>query len=354
MNRFVPVIVCLLASSPLGIALGADADSPPTSQAATLTAELALAQLARGDGFSSDSERDQAQALIDAAAAREPNAAKWKFAQGMLLRQKGERIAARDAVEAAVKLEPKNADYQSWYGTTIFESINEVGFLSKMSWAGAGRDAYLEALRLNPNHVVTLFALVQYYVNAPGIAGGSYAKATEHANALLAVPDGRGAFFGHMALASIAGSKEEWAEMSRQYTLAETAGGEGANPSQAMTAHAFMLLDKVKDPEAALVVIERAEQANTDPKNVTPLYFKGLARQALKQFDTAVEAYAAVLAVNPDARNTRYNIAVCYETLGKLDLAITHYDEFFRRFPDDDRASEAKASAKRLRKKLGK
>ncbi len=354
MRVFARVCICLIAFTPAGIALGADADSPPTAQSVTLTAELALAQLTTGEDFPSESERAQAQALIDAAAAREPKAAKWKFAQGMLLRLKGERVPARDALESAVELEPKNADYQSWYGTTIFESINEVGFLSKMSWAGAGRDAYLEAVRLNPNHAISRFALVQYYVNAPGIAGGSYAKATEHANALLAIPDGRGEYFGHMALASIAGSKEEWAEMSRQYTLAETAGGDGADPIQVMIAHAYMLLDKVKDPVAALAVIERAEKANTDPNNVTPLYFEGLARQALKEFDAAVEAYTAVLAVNADARNTRYRLAECYETLGKLDLAITHYDEFVRRFPDDDKAGDAKSAAKKLRKKLGK
>lgn len=332
----------------------ADADAPPTAQAAALTAELALAQLATGNDFPSESDRVRAQSLIDAAAAREPKAAKWKFAQGMLLRLKGERIPARDAIEAAVELEPRNANYQSWYGTTIFESINEVGFLSKMSWANAGLDAYLEAVKLNPNHALSRFALVQYYVNAPGIAGGSYAKATEHADALIAIPDGRGAFYGHMALASIASSKEEWAEMSRQYTLAETAGGEGADPVQAMSSHAYMLLERVKDPAAAIALAERAEQASADPKNVTPTYFKGLARQSLKEYEAAVEAYAAVLAINPDARNTRFRIAECYEALSKLDLAITHYDQFAARFPTDDKASDAKSAAKKLRKQLGK
>lgn len=59
------------------------------------------------------------------------------------------------------------------------------------------------------------------------IAGGSVEKAKEHGEALVALPDKRGEYQGRMVLAGIAAHEKDWAEMSRQFTLAETAGGVG-------------------------------------------------------------------------------------------------------------------------------
>ena len=51
---------------------------------------------------------------------------------------------------------------------------------------------------------------------------------------------------------------------------------------------------------------------------------------------------------SPEARGSRWGAAVCREQLGQKDAARRDYEEFARRFPDDDHAKEAKAAMKRL------
>src|SRR5260221_273641 len=67
----------------------------------------------------------------------------------------------------------------------------------------------------------------------------------------------RGEYQGRIVLAGIAAQKEDWAKMSKEYTAAETAEGDGADPVNALRSQAFLLLTKKKDPQAALPIAER-------------------------------------------------------------------------------------------------
>ena len=62
----------------------------------------------------------------------------------------------------------------------------------------------------------------------------------------------------------------------------------------------------------------------------------------------ALPRYDLVLAKYEQARGSRWGAAVCHEQLGHKDLARRDFEEYARRFPNDPRAKEAKASAKRL------
>jgi tetratricopeptide (TPR) repeat protein len=150
-----------------------------------------------------------------------------------------------------------------------------------------------------------------------------------------------------MLLAEVAAGDEEWAEMSLQYTAAETARGADANAASAIQAHVSKLLNEKKDPAAALPVIARYRGV-AKPEDTTADFYEGEARRQLGQCAEAVAAYERVLAKNPDARNTRFGIAECQEKLGNRAEARKHYEQFARQFPKDERASRARDSAKRL------
>ncbi|PKL33805.1 MAG: hypothetical protein CVV40_00370 [Planctomycetes bacterium HGW-Planctomycetes-2] len=264
---------------------------------------------------------------------------------------RGERAAARDALRALAESEPGIAAYQFWYGTAIFETIGEMGVFAQISWNGTGRAALVEAVRLDPGNPTYRFGLAQYYINAPGIAGGSYAMADEQARALLALPEGRGKFLAHLTLAGIAASKEDWPEVSRQFAEAEDSSGVGASRENALRAHAQALLMRKKDPDAAIPIIERYLQTAA-PDNTTPHYFMGLARQQKKEYSAAIVSFQTVLSHAPESRYTRYALAQCYQAIGNNAQALIHYEEFSARFPDDSKAAQAKAEAKKLRKTL--
>jgi tetratricopeptide (TPR) repeat protein len=332
-----------------------------TASAAELTPDAAYTLTARSvwsrEAPPKPDELATARKVLEAQAAKEPEAAKWVFALGRAAAieadqasgdaAKAKRKDALTRMERAVALQPGNADYQFWLGNASFESIDDVGMLSKMSLASGGRKAFEKAIALDPSHVAAHVGLSQFYLGAPGIAGGSIEKAKAEGRALLAIPGKRGEYQGHIVLAGIAAQKEDWAEMSREFTAAETAEGDGADPVNALRSQVFLLLTKKKDPHSALPIAERYVKA-ASPDDLTALFLDGEIKRQLGRCADALPRFDQVLAKRAEARGSRWGAAVCREQLGQKDAARRDYEEYARRFPDDARAKEAKAAAKRL------
>ena len=228
-----------------------------------------------------------------------------------------------------------------------FEHIDDVGMLSTMSLASGGRKAFEKAIAIDPNMVAARIGLARFYLGAPGIAGGSVENAKAQGDALVAIPDKRGEFQGRMVPAGVAVHEKDWAEMSRQFTLAETAGGLGADPVAALRSQAFNLITQKKDPEAAAPVVARyLKVAPAD--DVTSWFLDAEVKRELGHCVDALPQYDRVLATRPEARGSRWGAAVCHDQLRQKDAARKNYEEYARRFPNDDRAKEAKAAIKRL------
>jgi len=298
-----------------------------------------------------------ARAVLEARASREPSTARWAYALGRVAALEADRASGdaeaekrKDALkrfERAVELQPAEAEYQYWLGSASFEHIDDVGMLSKMSLASGGRKAFEKAIAIDPNMIAPRVGLARFFIGAPGIAGGSVERAREQGMALVALPDKRGEFQGRMVLAGVAAHEKDWVEMSRQYTLAETAGGLGADAAVALRSQASNLLNQKKDPQAAAPVVARYLKA-APADDVTAFFLDGEVKRQLGRCAEALQAYDQVLGKRPEARGSRWGAAVCHDTLGQKDAARRNYEEYVRRFPNDDRAKEAKAALKRL------
>ncbi|MFN0010519.1 MAG: tetratricopeptide repeat protein [Phycisphaerales bacterium] len=295
-----------------------------------------------------------AERAITSAEATHGTEASWQFARAMVLRRAGDGKAAREMMDRVVKAEPAVADHQFWLGTLCFETINDAGLFEKMGQSNKGKAAFEKALQLDPAHVPARFALFQFYANAPGIAGGSTAKAKALAEELLALPEGKGEFNGHLCLAQLAAKEESWDEMARQYALAEALppAGEGTGPLVAIRGHARTLLSIKKDPAAALVQVERGVPL-ADSTEAQLWFIKGQAHQQLKQMDAAAEAFVKAVDVNPaSAPSSLFGLAECLEATGKFKDAAERYAQFAKLFPKDERAGQAGDGVKRCEKKV--
>jgi len=305
-RRFVVALAIFAALACLVIATAADL-TPDAAYARVVRAPLSRDPLPKPD------ELAAARKVLEAQTAREPREPRWVYALAHIANaeaeqatgdtQKDKRKEALERFEHAAELAPGNADYQFW--------------------------------------------IAQFYVDAPGMAGGSVEKAKAQGGALVALPERRGEFQGRMVLAGIAAHEEHWEEMSRQFTAAETAKGDGADPVVAMRSHAWSLLNRKKDPQAALPVVSRYVKA-APADDVTAWFLDGEVKRQLGHCADALPRYDQVLAKRAEARGSRWGAAVCREQLGQKDAALRDYEEYARRFPEDDRAKEAKAAIKRL------
>jgi tetratricopeptide (TPR) repeat protein len=195
------------------------------------------------------------------------------------------------------------------------------------------------------------YGLAQFYLRAPGIAGGSIKKAREQAEALLGIE--RGVMWGHITLGQIAADDEKWDEMTSRYERALEAATETDLKVMVLATHAFALLREKKDHAAAMEVAKKLDGV-APADDPTAAFVMGEAHRALKEYAAAIEAYLTVIAKRPDSRSSRYALAQCYEANSEYAKAVEQYQVFADRFPTDDRASEAKSKVKKLEKKLGK
>ena len=123
---------------------------------------------------------------------------------------KDKRKEALEKYERAAELQPNDAEGQVWLASACFDRIDDVGMLSKMSLVSEGRKAFEKAIAIDPNNVAARVGLAQFYVGAPGIAGGSVAKAKAQGDALLGLSGKRGEFQGRMVLAGVAAQQSWW------------------------------------------------------------------------------------------------------------------------------------------------
>jgi tetratricopeptide (TPR) repeat protein len=354
-TRLIVCLACVAASGPANPARAADpavAAAPVAPSTPDLSTPTSVWEALTDENLSfspTDEQKATAIALIESAAKTEPKDARWVSAQGILHGRMGAKEKAVEFAEKAVKLDPKNARVQFWYGTALFENIENVGMFSKMGYAGDAEKAYLTAIELDPKYMSPHVGLVQFYANAPGIAGGSLKKARKHAQAVVEI-GGRATSTGHSLLANIAAKDEDWDEAAKQHRLASETATTPKDKASALVNLGLMLVRERNDPEAALKVAEEARALVGAPDDSMADLVTGLAKQKQGKHAEAVPMFRSVIAKNPQAMNSRFALAECLEQTGDKAGAAAMFEEFAAKFPNDKRAEDAAKRAKKLRK----
>jgi tetratricopeptide (TPR) repeat protein len=340
--------VSLMTLAGVAHAQRADESAVAASTSSMSADELADALIARDRGFVPD-DKAGAESALKAAMTNDSSNARWPLALGILKMRDNKAADAKPYLEKATDLDPKNPDALNWHANALFSTINEASFLAKGRMAGQAKDMLERAVEIDPSYVDARIALVEFYRNAPGIAGGSKKKAKENAEAMLSYPDGK--MHGHRLLAQLAIQDDDWAEANRHFEAAAEAAGDENGRLQLMLARGYAILNDKKDPSGALPILKEVYDARGDDADVSTVYMYARALSETGDCAGAIPLFERVLTMNPDARNTRYFLAECLAKQGQAPEAIAQYEEFVKRFPKDDNASKAKKAIKDLQKK---
>lgn len=127
--------------------------------------------------------------------------------------------AAIERGEQAVEQLPRSGNAWLWLGNAYGRKAQQVSMLGKPGWAGKCRDAYVKAVELAPGNPDARFALMQYYVQAPGFLGGGIDKA----QAQVVELDKIGPAWGHMGRAILLASDDKDDEAVQAYRAAVAA-----------------------------------------------------------------------------------------------------------------------------------
>lgn len=338
------------AAAPSREAAGATTDAQDGATGVMAAADKACSTLLERNGAPiTKAELATLGQAIDAALAAKPGEPRWLLGRALVLRQSGNPKDAAALLKQVTAKRPNDPHGFYFLAMSLFESIGPDAGLDAMSISDDARTALNTTLQLDPHYVWARYALSQFYIQAPGIAGGSYRKAREQAKLAMEEPDNRGDFIGRMILAQVAENDEEWDDMTREYLAAADAKGVGANAAWPLSSLVNALVTKKEDTKAARPVLDRLK-ALPDADPVTIAFAEGEIARREKRLADALAEYEKVLAARPEARQSRWYAAECAEKLGDRARAAENYRQFAERFPKDDRASKAAKKARELSK----
>jgi tetratricopeptide (TPR) repeat protein len=108
-------------------------------------------------------------------------------------------------LEQAISLQPKRADAHIYLAEAYSHKTNDAGMFEKVRIGRTIQSETEQALAIDPKNIDALEGMVEFYLEAPGILGGSRSKAEETAEKIIALDPAR----GNLAKAEIARHEKE-------------------------------------------------------------------------------------------------------------------------------------------------
>lgn len=202
--------------------------------------------------------------------------------------------------EKAAQIEPRNALAHHWMGVAYGRQAVGANKFRQAILARRTKAAFERAIALDPDLLESRQYLLQYYLIAPGIVGGSMEKAREQAAEISK----RDVVRGHLARGSIYDREENAAGAEREYLAAIRA----------------------------------------TPDSLEAYYGLALMYQRTKQYDKAFDTYEQVLVRRPAETRARYLIGRTAALSGeRLDRAEGALREYLRPRPDASQQGNASA-----------
>ncbi|MFI5310624.1 MAG: tetratricopeptide repeat protein [Gemmatimonadales bacterium] len=242
--------------------------------------------------------------------------------------------------EKAVSLDDKNAEYHLWLGNALGTVAQKASVLRQPFLAKRVKSEFERTVQLDPSSVDGRHGLMQFFLEAPGIMGGSVDKAREQAVEIGKVNPMR----GHLARAEIAAHDKDGTAREREYRAAVSESPDSVVAYATLVAY---LLNAKRTDDACAVVDNLIARRPTDP---LALWQMGrLAAVTGTRLDRGEQALRAVLAspgVGTDPRlpvpaNVHYRLGDILARRGAKDEARKEYERAIELNPQFDAARKA-------------
>jgi tetratricopeptide (TPR) repeat protein len=266
------------------------------------------------------------------------------FAQSALIEQgrgaiaRGDSDAAIQILETAVAQYPDNAEAHFRLFLAYGSKAQQVGMLGAMKFAPKAKAECEKAVALDPKHAEARLGLVQVYMIAPGIMGGSAEKALEQAKELRSIDP----LMAHRAYGFIYAQQKKLDLARKEYTDAIREQPNSPKPHTYLGQH---LANVEKNYGAAFAEFEAA--LKIDANYMPAAYHLGRAA-ALGNLNAAraEEALKRYLAYKPKENEpplagAHYYLGLVYEKAGNKPEARQSFQAALKLNPTHKEASAA-------------
>lgn len=150
------------------------------------------------------------------------------------------------------KLNPSEADYHYKFGGCLGMKAKESNKFKALGMIDDIKSSFEKAIQLNPNHIEARWALIELYLQLPGIVGGSERKAQKYAGELLKISP----VDGYLAKGHIAEYFSRYKDAEANYNKAIAVSGSKTSYKKL----ADLYKNKMNQPEKAKTVLENYQE----------------------------------------------------------------------------------------------
>lgn len=241
--------------------------------------------------------------------AANPNNAPAAYYLASARQELGDLDGALPLAEKALSLDPNDARYHLLVANICIAQAQKAGLFKGLGLARRFRDEATKAASLDPNSIDAREALMEYYFEAPGIAGGDKKKAWALADEIGNIDHVRGL----LAQATLAGKEKNPAKQDALYQQALTAAPH--QPLVLNAAAAFYSSDSQK--KYALAEKDALAALKLDPDRVAPYAILAIVYASTERWKDLDAIIAQSEKNDPDDFGTHYQAAKVLLLTGK-------------------------------------
>jgi tetratricopeptide (TPR) repeat protein len=254
------------------------------------------------------------------------------------LREPSNSDFAVEQLSKAIELDETNAEYHYQLAEAYLANFEYVSLFQKPFIAPKVKTQLELAVQYDPSSIRYREALIQYYVSAPGILGGSYAKAHAQADEIAH----RDSYLGILAHAGIF---SEEGEGDRSLSLFQK-----AMRSQPKSWEAYHRLGthylNIRETDDAITMFRKYVEVAPDQSNGYNCL--GQAYQQKRMYAEAIAEFQKALERDPSLAPLVFRIAQLYEFKGVNNLARDHYQRYLSMIPRGRAADDAREKVRLL------
>lgn len=138
----------------------------------------------KGEKLFQSKKYDEAQVILEGVLKSKPLDIKTMEYLGEIAAHQKAWVKGAEYFKKLKELKPAEADYYFKYGGCLAMRATEVNKIKAFTMVDDMKQAFEKAIILNPKHVQARWALIEIYLQLPGILGGSESKAIGYSNEL--------------------------------------------------------------------------------------------------------------------------------------------------------------------------
>ena len=154
------------------------------------------------------------------------------------------------------QLKPSVANYHYKYGGALGMKAKDSNKFKALGMIDEVKASFEKAISLNPKHIESRWALIELYIQLPGIVGGSESKAIKYSNELLRLSP----VDGYLSRGHIEEYFKRYKVAEQLYKKAISVGGSRTSYQKL----ANLYKTKMRDPEKAKSILETYSKKNQD------------------------------------------------------------------------------------------